>query len=175
MFGGKNSQNQSNNNLTIIKTGVTPFRIIKNEHKGTPPQPRYNHSMKFLKYLNCVVIYGGRNDDLKCCFSDIFALNLENMNWVKLISVDNKNNDCKSSFASDLYKTRLLVFGGINFDGFINNDLYAVEFDDNSQKKKSIEQSMEFSPHDAPPIVERKLHEVRTFLPVPTLENNKLP
>ena len=127
--------------------------------------------MKFLKYLNCIVIYGGRNDELKCCFSDIFALNLENMTWTKLSSIENKYNDCRCSFASDIYKTRMLVFGGINFEGFIDNDLYAIEFDDNSQKKRSIEQKIDFSSNVPPPIIERKLNEVKTFLPLPAGEN----
>jgi len=143
--------------------------------KGTPPSPRYNHAMKFFKYLNCLIIYGGRNDEMNCCFSDIFALNLESLIWTRLNNFDNKYNECKCSFASDLYKTRMLIFGGINFNGFIDNDLYVVEFDDSGQKKRSLEQKIELTSKITPQKIQRRVYDVKTFLPVPAITDNNSP
>ena len=153
----------------VIKTGSTPFKIVKPEQKGSPPPPRYNHAMKFCKYLNCIIIYGGRNDELKQCFSDIYFLNLESFSWIKLNLTDNRYNESKFSFGYDIYNTRMLIFGGMNFDGFINNDLYVIEFDDSSQKRKNLEEKVEIVSSLEKQKV-RKPTQYRTYLPIPVSE-----
>lgn len=128
--------------------------------------------MKFCKYLNSIIIYGGRNDELNCCFSDVFTLNLETFNWVKLYFLESKYNEEKFSFAYDMHNTRILLFGGINFKGFLNNDLYVIEFDDNAQKKKAFEENNEEVEIITPPIIRKPISHFKTFLPIPVSENN---
>ena len=126
--------------------------------------------MKFCKFLNCVVIYGGRNDEMNCCFSDIFLLNLESFVWIKLSFTDNRFNESKFSFSYDLYQTRLLVFGGMIFNGFINNDLYVIEFDESTQKRKNLEDKSEILFKMEKPIIQRPNNNLKTFLPIPTVD-----
>ena len=140
---------------------------MKPEQKGIAPSPRFNHGMKFCRYLNCVIVYGGRNDEMKCCFSDIFTLNLESLTWIKLNTSDNKNNECKCSFAYDMSLTRMLVFGGINFNGFMNNELYVIEFDDSIQKRRNNEEKMEMILDLQKTKVPRTIKSFKTFLPLP--------
>lgn len=37
----------------------------------------------------------------------------------------------------------MLIFGGMNYNGFLNNELYVIEFDDSAQKKKILEEKRE--------------------------------
>lgn len=129
--------------------------------------------MKFCKYLNSIIIYGGRNDELNCCFSDIFTFDLETFTWTRLNFLESKYNEEKFSFAYDMHNTRILLFGGINFKGFLNNDLYVIEFDDNAQKKKIFEENNEeIVEIISPPIIRRAISSFKTFLPIPVSENN---
>lgn len=143
--------------------------------KGTAPCPRYNHTMKLFRFINSLIVYGGRNDEMNCCFNDLFALNLEKLAWTKLNTNENKLNECKSSFGSDSYRSRLLVFGGINFKGFIDNDLYVIEFDDNVAKKRSMEQRLDPGVEGVDlvtSVLPRMRNEVKTFLPIPVPDTN---
>ena len=65
----------------------------------------------------------------------------------------------------------MLIFGGVNFDGFLNNDLYVIEFDDSSQKRKVLEETVEDPMYIEPKITNKITSSLRTFLPVPVTEN----
>ena len=61
------------------------FRIIRPKTLGTPPGPRYMHTVDYIADIGVVVVYGGRNDfDRNPVLSDIFALKLYNMEWIKV-------------------------------------------------------------------------------------------
>lgn len=126
--------------------------------------------MKFCKYLNCIIVYGGRNDELNCCFCDIHILNLESFVWIKLNVSDNKYNEGKFSFGCDIFQSQMLIFGGVNFNGFINNDLYVIEFDDSNQKSQVLEEAFEDPIHLEPKIQAKIVSCLRTFLPITVVE-----
>lgn len=154
---------------------MNPLKVIKPDVKGLPPPARYSHTMKFAKFMNSVIIYGGRNDETSCCYSDIFTLNLGSLTWLKINLLDSKYNEEKFSFASDLYNTRLLVFGGLNYNGFLNNELYVVEFDDSAQKRRIFEEKRETVLFESEPFIKRELptSKFKTFLPIPSPEPQK--
>jgi len=140
---------------------------VKPEQKGIAPSPRFNHGMKFCRHLSCIIVYGGRNDEMNCCFSDIFTLNLESLTWIKLNTFDNKNNECRFSFGYDMSLTRMLIFGGMNLNGFINNELYVIELDDSIQKRRNFEEKTEMIPDLEITKVQRPIKTFKTFLPLP--------
>jgi len=57
--------------MWVLKIGKKPLEWMKAETKGSPPCPRYAHSMNFYEIGNIIIIHGGRND----YSSDSFALN----------------------------------------------------------------------------------------------------
>lgn len=86
--------------------------------------------MKNCKTINSILIFGGRNDELRICFNDVYLLNLEYLFWLK-VEVD--FYEPRYSFSSEIYNDKIYSFGGINFEGYIDNKL--IVFDLNGRKR----------------------------------------
>ncbi len=65
LFGGRLKNGKASNKLYVLKIGSKPLKWISPETAGTPPIARYSHSMNYYHELNILIIYGGRNDNLK--------------------------------------------------------------------------------------------------------------
>jgi hypothetical protein len=151
IFGGKFKNNQSLNNLTVLKFGTKPLKWIPLETQGEKPTPRYSHSMNHYSDLNLLIIYGGKTDvsivpkkgSLGEIFSDLWVLNLANLNWMKVktnripeldrcshaTTIFGKNFqiiDKKSVFLLKL-ESKLLVFGGYNKKNYVNSNIFCLE------------------------------------------------
>lgn len=63
-FGGKKEDGFSSNQLHILRVGIKPLQWFQPETKGQTPLPRYGHAMHYIESMNCILIYGGRNDTL---------------------------------------------------------------------------------------------------------------
>ncbi len=55
----------------------------KAKTKGKIPAPRYMHSMDYFKESNVIIIYGGRNDNLKNnnILGDMHVLYMDSLTW----------------------------------------------------------------------------------------------
>ena len=91
LFGGKKFNGKCSNELKMIDTERSPLRWIKPKTKGMPPSARCHHSMSFIASESFLVIYGGCTDDPvalsgkeKGFLSDIYILNLLDMNWLQV-------------------------------------------------------------------------------------------
>lgn len=125
-FGGKEKNNLCNNTLKILKIGKKPLFWLYPETYGSPPSPRYHHSMSYQENLNLIVIYGGRNDVLGI-FSDIFVLRVSNMTWYNVdvhgdFSGKERFAHCCASFSD-----KFIVFGGVNQKGFATGEVLVFE------------------------------------------------
>jgi len=58
---------------------------MKPEIKGTPPCPRYSHTMNFYENGNYLIIHGGRNDYSSDSFAlnDTFIFELSKFEWIE--------------------------------------------------------------------------------------------
>jgi hypothetical protein len=63
-FGGKRPDGFSTNNLHILRVGVKPLQWLQPETKGSSPPPRYSHTLSHVEQMNCLVVFGGRNDTI---------------------------------------------------------------------------------------------------------------
>ena len=92
VFGGKSRDDAApTNDLWILKIGIKPLIWSKIVTNGTPPTPRYGHSMNFYEDGNFVIIHGGRNDSYLDDFAlnDTYLLELSTFDWVKVeIKID---------------------------------------------------------------------------------------
>ena len=61
-FGGKGANGFPNNHVRLLKVGSIPLQWVNIETFGTPPSPRYSHSMSYSEDQNILVIFGGRCD-----------------------------------------------------------------------------------------------------------------
>lgn len=93
LFGGRNSKKEATNDLYIIGVKIDPmykiraiFVVTLADTVGMKPPPRHSHTMNFMPKLGVVVIYGGRNDQMKNTpiLGDVWMLKLHNMEYQKL-------------------------------------------------------------------------------------------
>ncbi len=149
LFGGKTGTGEITNKLKIIKLGMKPLKIITANTIGTKPFPRFGHSMNYFEEQNIILIYGGKNDKLigkNMIFGDMFALNLENLNWseVKLHGIRDQNLLAKAFHSCCLVDSKMIIFGGITENGYVNTSLYIIELDD-IKARKLIKGNINFS------------------------------
>lgn len=133
MFGGKNEDGQIIGNLRVLKPGTKPLQWVYPEAEGTPPCPRYLHSLTFIPSSNSLFVFGGYNDS--SYFNDGFLFNLNSSSWMS----------CKfygilppprASHSAVWFGSFVILFGGINADGFLSVDIGAFEFDSKKIKEK---------------------------------------
>ena len=120
IFGGKSKEtNGLTNNLWILLLGQKPLRWIKIDTKGSPPSPRYFHSMNYYEKSQYIIIHGGRNDNLSSSsgLNDTYILDLLYFNWFKIYLYSNIHGfKIISRFGhnSSIFSNKLIIFGGMN-------------------------------------------------------------
>jgi hypothetical protein len=119
--------------------GRPNFKIFKPKTLGSPPTPRYMHTMNFIPRLNQVVLYGGRNDFLpnSQVLGDLFLLKLHNLEWVK-VSVGGDNLPIeRCNHCSLVNGTELIIFGGMNKSFQLTKDMIIFELAQDKVKRTS--------------------------------------
>lgn len=92
---------------------------------GTPPAPRFGHTMGYLPTNNSLIIIGGRNDEL--CktngtpfLNDIFLFLLDQKFWLNVkhsVTSDKLSpigNQCMTIITDGDCYEKVLIFGGIS-------------------------------------------------------------
>ena len=135
IFGGKSKEEGGlSNELWILLLGRKPLEWIKPETKGTPPTPRYFHSMSFYEKGNFLIIHGGRNDEESDTFAlnDTYIFDLENFDWLK-VELYSHIHDFKilsrCGHQSVVYSNKLIIFGGMNNNNYLGSALLIVNLD----------------------------------------------
>ena len=129
MFGGIDENLICSNDVLIIRRGK-PLNLFKAFTNGTPPAPRCECTMDLYEKLDVLVIYGGRDDNSKSMpfFNDMFFLDLQNLNWIKIELNYNENFCPRSKHCSCVVENELIIFGGAN-QRFLKSDLLICNLD----------------------------------------------
>ena len=135
IFGGKTRETDGlTNNLWVLLLGQKPLRWIKIDTKGTPPSPRYFHSMNYYEKSQYIIIHGGRNDNLSSSsgLNDTYILDLIHFNWFQIQLYSNIHAfKIISRFGhnSSIYANKLIIFGGMNNNNYIGSSLFIINLD----------------------------------------------
>ena len=137
MFGGRRTSNEASDRLLIFKVSLDKvierarFRIIKPKTLGMGPPARYMHTMSYVPAVNLVCIYGGRNDMLpdNVIMSDLWALKLHNMEWVRMRIGGHAIPNPRSNHCMTTFESKLLIFGGQGRDFNLTKDILSIELD----------------------------------------------
>jgi len=138
VFGGKDSEGRITNILKYLSIEPKVYKWKYPAVKGTPPEPRYNHSSVFHEAMGILIIYGGKNEKLfelnhDVCLNDIRILNLEHMCWSPVSSYGNIPDIGRYHHATVMAGSKLLIFGGVGLSQFADDEVKAVDF---SKKRK---------------------------------------
>ena len=138
-FGGLDVTRTARNTLHMLKAG--PHGCIWNEVQtmGTPPAPRFQHSMTIFPELFLIVVYGGRRDEHSDsgyrCFGELHLLQLETMCWTTAIFYGSPpENRCGHATAA--IGSRLVLFGGLHNSHFCGGSTFIGEL--NQDKTKTL-------------------------------------
>ncbi len=61
-------------------------------------------------------------------YNDISVLNLKTLSWFS-VSMHGGIKEPRSMHVSFVYRKKLIIFGGINETGYLNNQIGVIEFD----------------------------------------------
>lgn len=96
--------------------------------------------MNFMKDIDCLVVYGGRNDGFGGMFEDIHLFDLLNFEW-KFVNHEGTFPVGRSCHASAVIKDHLIIFGGVSEEGLISSDIWFAKIykeDKNKRKQQEI-------------------------------------
>ncbi|MCQ2819106.1 MAG: kelch repeat-containing protein [archaeon] len=143
IFGGMTEEGKCTNALYLIQTGKVLSMVKINEIlKGQGPCARCQASVNYFDKLNILIIYGGKNDLDKYrgpFMNDFFALDLENLVWIKIKTYYNELDPREEEFGISMTKraghcaevvdNELIIFGGYNENSFVKTDLMVYNLD----------------------------------------------
>jgi hypothetical protein len=98
---------------------------------GKPPLARYQHTMNFFKPARLMFIYGGCNDQRNirnhCAYyNHIAVLDLMRLAWCSVNVLENFAEK-RCLHVSTFVNSKLILFGGINFKGFLKPNISYIE------------------------------------------------
>ena len=147
VFGGKRSDlKDPSNKLWVLKVGRKPLEWSEIKTKGKPPCPRYLCSMNYFEQGNFIIIHGGKTKSLRNenILKDTYLFELFKFEWIKV------NYGCldstikpRFSHAGVIYHKKLIIFGGVNEQGFNGSNFFLIKLETESNpelftKKKNI-------------------------------------
>jgi len=135
IFGGKTKdENGLSNDLWVLVLGQKPIFWNKIKTNGTPPCPRYFHTMDYFEKSNFLIIHGGRNDNISStsALDDTFILDLTNFGWVKIELYSNIPEFkvfSRYGHKSTIISNKLIILGGVNNNNYIGSSLFIINLD----------------------------------------------
>ena len=131
VFGGLDANSQAHNQLHLCKTGQRPLAWSLLETRGTPPTPRFQHSLSYVRDLSLLVVIGGRNDTQSgsgyTCFKDAHLLNLLSLMWTPVLVRGEVPGRCAHAAAA--VHSQVVVFGGVEGGQYCSSDTFILELD----------------------------------------------
>ena len=131
IFGGKKGDlKEPSNKMWLLKIGKKYLDWMEIATLGKPPTPRYLFSMNFYEQENFIIIHGGKTKSLKSeqILNDTYLLDLMRFQWIKVLhgSFDQIVKP-RCSHAGIIYNKRLIIFGGVNEQGFSGSNFFLIK------------------------------------------------
>ena len=135
MFGGRNDDAAANNDLLVLKINDSPVKFVNLQTNGEKPAPRFGHTMGFLSSCNHLAIFGGIGSNYGETFGDLWTISIEKLSWNK-VKISGSLPEPRSNHGMVVDRDALIIFGGINDNGFLASDIYCTTLVDRNTKKK---------------------------------------
>lgn len=143
VFGGVGPDKKAHNNLWVLQMGQRPLRWLVPLTSGSPPSPRFLHTLSHNERLNLLIVFGGRvdlnNTHEYTCFNDVYILKLSNLMWAR-VKVGGEMPDPRSGHCAATSSTKLYIFGGVSTTVYCGSDLYVLELEPSVASQMEQEQ-----------------------------------
>ena len=163
IFGGKKSELKDPcNKMWVLKIGKKNLEWMEIISKGKPPCPRYLFSMNFYEQGNYIIIHGGKTKSLKSeqILKDTYLFELLRFEWIRVLhGFFDSIVKPRFSHAAVIYNKRLIIFGGVNEQGFSGSNFFMIKL------QPEVNQDIFFK--------EVKKENIRNMLPMRTIRENK--
>ena len=152
IFGGKKGDlKEPSNKMWLLRIGKKYLDWMEIMTLGKPPCPRYLFSMNFYEQENFIIIHGGKTKSLKSeqILNDTFLFELMRFQWIKVLhGCFDQIVKPRFSHAGIIYNKRLIIFGGVNEQGFSGSNFFLIKlstennedifFKDNNAENKRL-------------------------------------
>ncbi|CAD8151919.1 unnamed protein product [Paramecium pentaurelia] len=130
IFGGFDKHGHYLDKLIKIDITTKPINFEQVQTKGLSPIGRCQHSMNYLEQYQIIVIYGGKNDDLNVngFLNDIHLLDMKTLTWIN-VEIKGSQVAGRCGHSAACIESKLYIFGGCNYSGFLKSDLLIIELD----------------------------------------------
>ena len=132
VFGGLDANSLAHNELYLCRTGQRPLTWVRLQTRGSPPAPRFQHTLCFLRDLGLLVVFGGRNDTRSgsgyTCFNDVHLLNVATLTWMP-VSVRGEVPEARCAHAAAAVNRQIVMFGGVVGGHYCRSDTFVLELD----------------------------------------------
>ena len=120
--------------IYVLVLGQKPIYWNKVKTHGTPPCPRYYHTMDYFEKSNFLIVHGGRNDSISSTSGlyDTFVLDLTNFGWVRIDLYSNVPDFkvfSRYGHKPSIVSNKLIILGGANNKNYIGSSLFIVNLD----------------------------------------------
>ena len=133
LFGGKKSDLKDPcNKLWLLKIGRKPLEWTEVKAKGKPPCPRYLCSMNYYEKGNFIIIHGGKTKSLRNenILKDTYLFELFRFEWIRVkYGCFESLVKPRFSHAAVIYKEKLIIFGGVNEQGFNGSNFFLIKLE----------------------------------------------
>ena len=144
IFGGKKSELKDPcNKMWVLKIGKKYLEWMEIISKGKPPCPRYLFSMNFYEQGNYIIIHGGKTKSLRSeqILKDTYLFELLRFEWIRVL------HGCfdyivkpRFSHAAIIHNRRLIIFGGVNEQGFSGSNFFLIKLEPESKNEIFLKQ-----------------------------------
>lgn len=101
--------------------------------KGTPPCPRFFHSMNYYQKLRILVVFGGRNDEsgkrseTGSYLNDLHVFNIDIMSWCSVSIEGSEPRRPRYAHSACIFVDKLFILGGITDEGLEDCQFDVIE------------------------------------------------
>ena len=139
VFGGESTEGASNSLLRIAVMEFPPISFSL-ASLGSIPPPRYEHAATtvFINESVSMIIFGGRNET--AVFGGIFSLDVLSSTWNSVSTTFSPRFKHKASVCKVFTDLIILIFGGIDSEGNVVNELSLYLVDNNNIENARFDQ-----------------------------------
>ena len=132
VFGGKDENGKVSNLMKILTFSNNKVLWEFPKIKGTPPSPRFGHTMLLYEKLGLLIIYGGTNGKSEDKVSmenpnHVFVFSLELMAWMATLSVGKFPKSMRYNHAAAIMGDSLVIFGGLEAKTYASDELLIAD------------------------------------------------
>ena len=138
-FGGSDESNRIYDaNLRRLRLSSRKGKMVLSRvspRAGTKPTPRFGHTLNFYFPAQLLLLFGGQAQNSRF-LNDFHVFDLRQREWSEVKMEDPLLSLKRAHHSCDVLDGRIFVFGGINGEGFLGNEILSFALEDQGHRMR---------------------------------------